>query len=86
VRVRYWASARAAARVEEDLLEVGGPVTLDALCDRAKQLHATSARFASVLGTCSFLVEDWPVGTRESANVVVLPGETVEVLPPFAGG
>jgi len=84
--VRYWASARAAAGVEEDLLDVIGPVSLEVLCDQAKQLHATSARFASVLGTCSFLIDDRPVGTRESASVIVRPGETVEVLPPFAGG
>jgi sulfur-carrier protein len=84
--VRYWASARAAAGVEEDLLDVTGPVSLEILCDQAKQQHAASARFASVLGTCSFLIGDRPVGSRESGTVIVLPGETVEVLPPFAGG
>jgi molybdopterin converting factor small subunit len=86
VRLRYWASARAAAGVEEDFLEVTGPVTLSALRARAQALHAGSSRFATVLGTCSVLVEDRPVGSADPGTVQVSPGETVEFLPPFAGG
>jgi molybdopterin converting factor small subunit len=84
--VRYWASARAAAGVEEDVLDVAGPVSLHTLCERAAHVHAASPRFASVLGACSFLIGDRPVGTRAADTVTVQPGETVEVLPPFAGG
>jgi len=86
VRLRYWAGARAAAGVEEDLVESGSPVSLEDLRSRAKELHRDSARFAAVLDTCSVLVGDRPVGSREPASVTVLPGETVEFLPPFAGG
>jgi sulfur-carrier protein len=86
IRLRYWASARAAAGVEEDVLEVSGPVTLAQLRERAERLHAGSARFAAVLGTCSVLVGDRPVASEDPAAVQVAPGRTVEFLPPFAGG
>jgi sulfur-carrier protein len=32
------------------------------------------------------LVGERPVGGRDPSAVVVRPGETVELLPPFAGG
>ena len=86
VRLRYWAGARAAAGVEEDLVETTSPLSLDDLRSRAEGLHADSARFAAVLATCSVLVGDRPVASREPGTVIVLPGETVEFLPPFAGG
>ena len=86
VRLRYWASARAAAGVEEDVLDVSGPVTLAALRGRVKQLHAGSPRFSSVLDTCSVLVGDRPVASKDPEAVLVEPGATVEFLPPFAGG
>jgi sulfur-carrier protein len=86
VRLRYWASARAAAGVEEDVFYIDGAVSLAALRDRAKHLHAASPRFAAVLDTCSVLIGDRPIGTREPTTVAVQPGETVEFLPPFAGG
>jgi plastocyanin len=41
---------------------------------------------AAVLGVCSVLVGDQPVGSRDPASVEVAPGGTVEFLPPFAGG
>jgi molybdopterin converting factor small subunit len=84
--LRYWASARAAAGVEEDVVDLDGPTTLAALRDRARELHPTSARFARVLDTCSVLVGDRPVGSADPGTVEVVPGETVEFLPPFAGG
>lgn len=86
VRLRYWASARAAAGVEEDVLDVAGPVTLAVVKDRARQLHAESARFAAVLDTCSVLVGDRPVSSGDPASIPIRAGETVEFLPPFAGG
>jgi molybdopterin converting factor small subunit len=86
VRLRYWASARAAAGADEDILDVEAPVTLRALRERARALHASSARFAAVLDTCSVLVGDRPVGSADPDAVVVEPGQTVEFLPPFAGG
>ena len=86
VRLRYWAAARAAAGVEEDLVAVEAPSTLASLTARAKSLHASSVRFAAVLDTCSVLVGDRPVASKDPASVIVAPGSTVEFLPPFAGG
>jgi molybdopterin converting factor small subunit len=85
VTVRYWASARAAAGVASDDLPVAGPVSLADLRDRASVLHPDT-RLAAVLGVCSVLVGDRPVGSQDPARVLVQPGETVEFLPPFAGG
>ena len=84
VTLRYWAAARAAAGVDEDVLEVYGGVTLASLADRARAAH--SERFGQVLKTCSALIGDRPVGTADPAAVTVEPGQTVEFLPPFAGG
>jgi plastocyanin len=39
-----------------------------------------------VLSTCSVLVGDRPAATHDPATVTVRPGDTVEFLPPFAGG
>jgi molybdopterin converting factor small subunit len=85
VTVRYWASARAAAGVASDDLDVEGPVTLAELRERAIALHP-GTRLEAVLGVCSVLVGDQPVATQDPAAVEVRPGETVEFLPPFAGG
>lgn len=85
ITVRYWAAARAAAGVDTDQLAVDGPVNLAQVLDRVRTLHAGS-RFGSVLGTCSLLVGDRPVAAHDPEQVVVRPGDAVEVLPAFAGG
>lgn len=84
VTVRYWASARAAAGVAADELPVSGPTTLAAVLDSVRALHP--GRLHDVLEVCSVLVGDRPVGTTQPADVLVEPGQTVELLPPFAGG
>lgn len=86
ITLRYWASARAAAGTDADALEVTGPVSLAELVTRARAAHADSDRFASVIDCCSVMVGDRPVTTEDSAAVIVQPGESVEFLPPFAGG
>jgi molybdopterin converting factor small subunit len=86
IRLRYWASARAAAGAVEDVVEADAPVTLAALRVHAKRLHAASDRFATVLDTCSVLIGDRPVASEAPEDVLVEPGQTVEFLPPFAGG
>jgi len=86
VRLRYWASARDAAGVAEDDLEVGGALSLAEVRAAARALHPGSARFAAVLDSCSVLVGDRPVASADPATVRVEPGDTVEFLPPFAGG
>lgn len=83
--MRYWASARAAAGVDSDDLEVSGPVPLSELISRVKQAH-DSARFTEVIACCAVMVGDRPVTTSDPTSVLVEPGSTVEFLPPFAGG
>jgi len=84
IAVRYWASARAAAGTAEDHLETGEPIALTEVVRRVVDLHP--GRLADVLAACSALVDDRPVGTADPAGVLVHPGESVEFLPPFAGG
>ena len=86
VTVRYWAAARAAAGVDSDELPVDGGTTLADVIAEVRRLHADRPRLSDVLGVCSVLVGDRPVGGREPSDVRVPPGETVELLPPFAGG
>lgn len=85
VTLRYWASARAAAGVDHDVVAVAGPVSLADLVGRAASLHP-GTRLPEVLEVCSVLVGDRPVGSADPADVLVPPGSSVEFLPPFAGG
>ena len=85
VTVRYWAGARAAAGVAEDVFAVPGPVTLADVVRRVLAAHPDD-RTARVVGVCSVLVGDRPLGGRDPEGVLVAPGTTVELLPPFAGG
>ena len=85
ITVRYWAGARAAAGTPEDVLEVPGPVTLADVMGRVLTLHP-GGRLGDVLAVCSTLVEDRPTASEDAQEVVVLPGQTVQFLPPFAGG
>lgn len=86
VTLRYWASIRAAAGTDSDVFDVDGAVTLAELIHRAKTEHADSGRFADVLSCCSMMVGDRPVTTDDPESVKVESGDTVEFLPPFAGG
>lgn len=82
VTVRFWAAARAAAGVE------GESVTGATLADVLDVVHANhpERRFADVIRICSIVVGDRPVGARDPAEIQMTPGDTVEFLPPFAGG
>ena len=86
VTVRYWAAARAAAGVESDTVEVGDGTTLGVLLKAVRDLHPDRPRLADVVGVCSVLVGDRPVGSSDPDDVAVRPGDVVELLPPFAGG
>lgn len=86
VVVRYWASARAAAGVNEDRIEVDGPTSLAEIRERVLALHPDAPRLADVIASCSVLLDDEPLGRRDAARVRVRPGTSVEFLPPFAGG
>ncbi|HYJ68282.1 MAG TPA: MoaD/ThiS family protein [Nocardioidaceae bacterium] len=83
VRVRYWAAARAAAGRESD--DVTGQ-TLSEVLASVRDLHADNLRLLKVIDVCSVLVGERPVGTQDPAAVRIEPGDTIELLPPFAGG
>lgn len=86
IMVRYWASARAAAGVPEDRIEVDGPLPLADVRRRALALHPDAPGLEKVIAVCSVLVDDAPLGARDPEEVEVPPGASVEFLPPFAGG
>ena len=80
VTVRYFAAARAAAGAESETVRVpagGGVATL------AQTLAARNERLGAVLSRCSYLRDGIAVRDHDAA---LQPGETVDVLPPFAGG
>lgn len=79
--LRYWAGARAAAGVAEELV-VGA--TLQDVLDAARATR--DQRFALVLAACSFVVDEQPIGRTPHPSVALADDAVVEVLPPFAGG
>jgi len=83
VTVHYWAAARAAAGIAEEHVPAG---TLADLLVEISARHGARDRFDDVIATCSILVGDTPVGAREPATISLHAGDTVEFLPPFAGG
>ncbi|HSV39420.1 MAG TPA: MoaD/ThiS family protein [Nocardioidaceae bacterium] len=86
VTVRYWAAAKAAAGVESDLIPVTEPTTLAAVLSAALTLHKDRPRLEDVIGVCSVLLGDRPVGAIDPEEIAVEPGDVVQLLPPFAGG
>lgn len=90
ITLRYWASARAATGTDQELVPVAGPVPLASLIagSIARNGAATGreARIAEVLGCCSVLLGDRQVANQDAEAVLVQVGQTVEFLPPFAGG
>ncbi len=86
VTVRFWAAARAAAGTAEESLEVPGPLTVGELLERVLAAHQGAPALARVLGVCSVMVDGRQVRTGDPGRHVVLPGQAVEFLPPFAGG
>lgn len=86
VTVRYWAAARAAAGVDADVVPVSERTTLADVLAEVRRLHADRPRLDAVVAVCSVLVGDRPVGSSDPGEVTVRGGDTVELLPPFAGG
>ncbi|MGB3895499.1 MoaD/ThiS family protein [Mycolicibacter sinensis] len=80
VTVRYFAAARAAAGVESESIQVP---TGAGVAELAETLARGNERLATVLGRCSYLRDG--VAVRDQA-APLQPGETIDVLPPFAGG
>jgi molybdopterin converting factor small subunit len=85
IEIRYWAGAKHAAGTDRDLVETSAPLTLAEIRGKAVDLHP-GTRLGEVLAACSALIGEQPVGKADPASVLVRPGETVEFLPPFAGG
>lgn len=80
VTVRYFAAARAAAGAESETVIVPDGAGVAGL---AEALADRNERLATVLGRCSFLRDG--IAVRDPA-AALRPGETIDVLPPFAGG
>ncbi|MFW2514620.1 MoaD/ThiS family protein [Demequina sp. SO4-13] len=77
VMVRLFAAAAEAA--DADQTEVSAR-TVGELRERLVQAHGDA--LDRVLRQCAIVVE----GSRSDDEVVIVPGTTVDVLPPFAGG
>jgi len=86
VTVRYWAAAWAAAGVDAEPVPVEAGGTLADVLAEIRSRHGARSRLAEVLAVCSVLVGDRPVGSRAPEDVRLAAGDTVELLPPFAGG
>lgn len=85
IEVRYWAAARAAAGVQTEQVASDRPLTLATLVSELTGRHP-GTRLDEVLHVCSVLRDGTQVGNRDPATVEVRPGQSVEFLPPFAGG
>jgi sulfur-carrier protein len=78
--VRYFAAARAAAGPESEIVRVASGTTMAALVDA---LAERGPELAKVLKRCSFLCDG--IAVRDDA-LALSDGQTIDVLPPFAGG
>ena len=80
VTVRYFAAARAAAGAESETVVLRSGTTVGELVER---LAIPGSRLAAVLSRCSYLCDG--VAVRDETTAL-RAGNTVDVLPPFAGG
>ncbi|WP_068187869.1 MoaD/ThiS family protein [Mycobacterium sp. UM_CSW] len=80
VTVRYFAAARAAAGAESETLVVRPGTTIAELTER---LAVRGSRLATVLSRCSYLRGG--IAVRDETTPLQT-GDTIDVLPPFAGG
>jgi sulfur-carrier protein len=80
VTVRYFAAARAAAGFDDEIIGLAPGTTVGAL---VRSLGERDPELAKVLSRCSYLCDGMAVRDLE----MTLGGaQTVDVLPPFAGG
>lgn len=80
VTVRFFAAAQAAAGAETATLSLRPGATI---ADAVSELCGQSDKMALVLQKCSFLCDG--VAVRDQSTVLT-PHQTLDVLPPFAGG
>ena len=80
VTVRYFAAARAAAGFEDEIIGVAPGTTVGTLL---QSLGERDAELAKVLSRCSYLCDG--IAVRDF-GLTLKDDQTVDVLPPFAGG
>ena len=80
VTVRYFAAARAAAGFEDEIVGVAPGTTVGTL---VQSLGERDAELAKVLSRCSYLCDG--IAVRDF-GLTLKDDQTVDVLPPFAGG
>jgi molybdopterin synthase sulfur carrier subunit len=80
VTVRYFAAARAAAGAESESVILRPGTTV---ADLVKRLAVPGTRLATVLSRCSYLRDG--IAVRDDTKAL-RSGDTIDVLPPFAGG
>lgn len=78
--MRYFAAARAAAGLDEEKVEVSTGATVT---DLVADLRRRDQKLAVVLDRCSFLCDGIAVRDRGKP---LQTNQTIDVLPPFAGG
>ena len=89
--VRYFGAAKAASGIEEETLDDGAGVpenaTLHGLLEYLGARHADTPAgtppLKSVISRSTFLVNGFAARDR---SLALTPGDTVDILPPFAGG
>ena len=90
VTMRYWAAAKEAAGVAEEIVTADTLAAALAVIGRERReipgAAAGAQRLSAVLARSSFLVDGHPVGLRAAEAVDLADGAVIEVLPPFAGG
>jgi molybdopterin synthase sulfur carrier subunit len=80
VMVRYFAAARAAAGADFETVTLLPATTVAEL---VKSLAGRGERLANVLSRCSYLRDG--IAVRDE-TITLCSGDTIDVLPPFAGG
>ncbi|HZC52918.1 MAG TPA: MoaD/ThiS family protein [Mycobacterium sp.] len=80
ITVRYFAAARAAAGAESESVIVRPGTTV---ADLVERLAVPGTRLATVLRRCSYLCDG--IAVRDETKAL-RSGDTIDVLPPFAGG
>jgi len=80
VTVRYFAAARSAAGADSETVVLRPGTTVAELLDR---IAAPGSPLAAVLDRCSYLCDG--VAVRDD-TASLRGGNTIDVLPPFAGG
>ena len=93
VTLRYWAAAKHAAGVTEEIIHADTLAGALAAAVSAREAAQGSAGMAggpaslrAVLARSSFLIDGTPVGSRAADSIQLRDAAVVEVLPPFAGG